>query len=269
LEAEWQNAEVGALYRLHEAGVRVPIPMHFGDNVLVMELITDGEGNPAPRLWDVRLARDEAIELHRHLVRQVVLMLCAGLVHGDLSEYNILLSGEGPVIIDLPQTTDAAHNRNSERIFLRDVRNLRNYFGRFAPQLRKTRYGPEIWDLYNQGKLHPESPLTGKFKRSSQRADTAGIIAEIQASAVEAGERPMSAYQLKRQKKIEASLAEAERSAAEAEKRALQRAARQQDGPDRKGDRPPRGKGERPPRGKDDRPRRRRRRRRRGGGRGS
>jgi len=213
LEAEWQNSEVEALYRLHDAGVRVPAPIHFEDNVLVMELITDADGQPAPRLWDVSLSPTEAIDLHLHLIRQVVRILCAGLVHGDLSEYNILLSGDGPVIIDLPQATDAALNQNSERIFLRDVRNLKNYFGRFAPKLRKTQYGREIWNLYNRGELHPESPLTGRFKRASRQADTEAIIAEIQASALEAADRPMSAYQQKRQRKIAEAIAESERAA--------------------------------------------------------
>ena len=155
LEAEWQQAEVSALYRLHAAGVRVPSPYHYSDNVLLMELITDSEGHPAPRLWDVRLRPDEARTLHTHLVRQCVYMLCAGMVHGDLSEYNILMSGEGPVIIDLPQATDAAHNRNSERLFLRDLKNLKHYLGRFAPSLKKSQYGQEIWALYESGQLSP------------------------------------------------------------------------------------------------------------------
>ena len=198
LEAEWQQAEVSALYRLHAAGVRVPSPYHYSDNVLLMELITDDAGNPAPRLWDVRLRPDEARTLHTYLVRQCVYMLCAGMVHGDLSEYNILMSGEGPVIIDLPQATDAAHNRNSERLFLRDLKNLKHYLGRFAPSLKKTQYGQEIWALYESGQLQPDSPLTGRFKQKRQRTDAESVIAEIQAAAAEAGEKPMSAYQRKK-----------------------------------------------------------------------
>lgn len=225
LEAEWQNAEVDALYRLHDAGVRVPTPLHYSDNVLLMEMITDPQGNPAPRLWDVQMSAEEATKVHKHLIRQVVRILCAGMVHGDLSEYNILMSGDGPVIIDLPQTTDAAHNQNSERIFLRDVKNLKNYLGRFAPKLRSSQYGREIWNLYRRGQLHPESELTGRFQRKRNRVDTASVIAEIQASAAEASTRPLSAYQQKKQRKAEEAAAEAKRME-EREARAKEKAAR-------------------------------------------
>ncbi len=220
LEAEWQQAEVSALYRLHAANVRVPTPFHYSDNVLLMELITDANQRPAPRLWDVSLSRDEARRIHTHLVRECVRMLCAGMVHGDLSEYNILMAADGPVIIDLPQATDAAHNRNSERLFLRDVKNLKNYLGRFAPDLKKTQFGREIWDLYESGELEPDSRLTGRAKRKSRQADTASVIAEIQAAAAEASDKPLSAYQLKKQRKREAGRLENER----AEREALARA---------------------------------------------
>lgn len=213
LEAEWQNAEVSSLYRLHDVGVRVPIPYHFGENVLIMEMITDEDGNPAPRLWDVQLSKTEAIEVHSFLIRQIVRMLCAGLVHGDLSEYNILMSSDGPVIIDLPQATDAAQNQNSERIFLRDVKNLGMFLSRFASKLQETQYGPEIWDLYTKGQLHPDSVLTGRFKRDSRQADTAAVLAQIQESAEDVRDRPLSAYQEKRQRKLALALAEAEAEA--------------------------------------------------------
>jgi len=147
LEAAWQNAEVEWLFRLHNAGVRVPVPHHFSDDVLVMELVTDAQGEPAPRLYDIRPSRDEALALHETLIRQVVLMLCEGMVHGDLSEYNILMSGTGPVVIDLPQACDAAQNRNAARLLKRDLKNLAMYLGRFAPRLRRTRFGPEMWAL--------------------------------------------------------------------------------------------------------------------------
>ena len=224
LEAEWQQAEVSALYRLHAAGVRVPTPYHYSDNVLLMELITDAQGQPAPRLWDVNLRPDEARKLHSHLVRQCVKILCAGMVHGDLSEYNILMTASGPVIIDLPQATDAAQNRNSERLFLRDVKNIKNYLGRFAPSLRKTQYGREIWALYESGQLKPDSELTGRFKGKSRKADTDSVIAEIQAAAAEASSQPLSAYQLKKQKKAEAARAENERAEKEAIEHARMRA---------------------------------------------
>lgn len=224
MEAEWQQAEVSALYRLHAAKVRVPTPFHYSDNVLLMELITDAEQRPAPRLWDVTLRPEEAREIHEHLVRECVRILCAGMVHGDLSEYNILMAQDGPVIIDLPQATDAAHNRNSERLFLRDVKNLKNYLGRFAPSLRKTQYGQEIWDLYESGQLEPDSKLTGRAKRKSRTADTASVIAEIQAAAAEASDQPLSAYQLKKQKKAEAARKDNERAEQQALARARARA---------------------------------------------
>ena len=252
LEAEWQQAEVSALYRLHAAGVRVPTPFHYSDNVLLMELITDAEGHPAPRLWDVRLRPDEARTLHTHLIRQCVHMLCAGMVHGDLSEYNILMSADGAVIIDLPQATDAAQNRNSERLFLRDLKNLKHYLGRFAPSLKKTQYGKEIWALYESGQLKPDSPLTGRYSQKQKRADAESVIAEIQAAAAEAGVKPMSAYQRKKQAKS------AEQSKAQEE--AIARARARAEASKRK--KPSSGTEE----GGDKRPRRRRRRRR--GGRG-
>ena len=259
LEAEWQNSEVRALTRLHQAGVRVPIPYHHADNVLLMELVKDGNGEPAPRLYDLRLMQHEAVKIHERLIREIVRMLCAGFVHGDLSEYNILMDSEGPVIIDLPQASDAAHNRNSERIFLRDVKNLAYFLGRVAPRLRKTRYGPEIWDLYTRGELHPDSKLTGRFKRREHHVDTESIIAEIQASAMEASARPMSAYQLKKRKKAE------EVAAAQAEEEA--RLARRAEREARKAEQRARGDGAdaTQPGGNDGQRRRRRRRRRRGG----
>ena len=252
LEAEWQQAEVSALYRLHAAGVRVPTPFHYSDNVLLMELITDSNGQPAPRLWDVQLRPDEARKLHSHLIRQCVKILCAGMVHGDLSEYNILMADSGPVIIDLPQATDAAQNRNSERLFLRDVKNIKNYLGRFAPNLRKTQYGREIWALYESGQLQPDSELTGRFKSKSKKADTESVIAEIQAAAAEASSQPLSAYQLKKQKQAEAARADRERAEKEALERAQARESRSNNSSERnKGDGQPKRK-------------RRRRRRRRG-----
>jgi len=234
IEAEWQQAEVSALYRLHAAGVRVPTPFHYSDNVLLMELISDEAGRPAPRMWDIQLRRDEAKKLHRHLVRQCVKILCAGMVHGDLSEYNILMGADGPVIIDLPQATDAAQNRNSERLFLRDLKNIKNYLGRFAPSLRKTQYGREIWALYESGQLKPDSELTGRFKGKGHKADTASVIAEIQAAAAEASHQPLSAYQLKKQKKAEAARTANAKAEQEAIERARARADNAKSRPDNK-----------------------------------
>ncbi len=264
IETEWQQAEVSALYRLHEAGVRVPTPFHYSDNVLLMELITDEHGQPAPRLWDIQIPRVEVHELQKYLVRQCVRMLCAGMVHGDLSEYNILMSAYGPVIIDLPQATDAAHNRNSERLFLRDIQNLKNYLSRFDSGLRNTQYGKEIWALYESGQLHPESHLTGRYKRKSRRGNTESVIAEIQAAAAEAHARPLSAYQQKKQRKAEEARVEAERAEQEAIKRAKARAEQQAKGGRKpRPDRNNQGQSQQPS-GDPNKKRRRRRRRRRG-----
>jgi len=184
-EKAWQSAEVGALFRLAAAGVRVPRPYHFHAGVLLMELVTDDEGNAAPRLTDVELAPEIAIDLHRRLIREVVRMLSAGVVHGDLSEFNILMGAEGPVIIDLPQAVDAAGNNHAPRMLVRDVDNLRRFFGRFAPELNATDYGKEIWALYESGALHPEVELTGRFERVETTVDLESVMREIDAARLE------------------------------------------------------------------------------------
>jgi RIO kinase 1 len=188
-ETLWQNAEVDALYRLADAGVRVPKPHNFIEGVLLMELITDADGNAAPRLNDLELSREQALEFHQLLVREVVKMLCAGIVHGDLSEYNILVDSRGPVIIDLPQAVDAAANNNAAMMLERDVNNLAAYFGQFAPELLNTRYGKEIWKLYENGGLHPDVPLTGRFKSSDKKADVKSVIRVIEDAREEAVRR--------------------------------------------------------------------------------
>ncbi len=178
-EKAWQSAEVDALYRLASAGVRVPRPYNFHEGVLLMELVADAEGNAAPRLNDVELTPEVAAELHDRLIREVVRMLAAGVVHGDLSEFNILLGAEGPVIIDLPQAVDAAGNNHAPRMLVRDVDNLRRFFGRFDPALLGTDYGKEIWALYESGALHPEAALTGQFEEDDSSADLEGVMREI------------------------------------------------------------------------------------------
>jgi RIO kinase 1 len=178
-EQAWQHAEVDALRRLAAAGVRVPIPYNFLEGVLLMELITDANGHAAPRLNDLEPSAAQALAWHRMLIMQVVRMLCAGLVHGDLSEYNVLVGADGPVIIDLPQAVDAAGNNSAAFMLLRDVGNLTAWFGRYAPELLATDYGREIWAIYQSGKLHPEIALTGRFERSEQPADVQSLMREI------------------------------------------------------------------------------------------
>ena len=179
-EAAWQSAEVDALRRLAAAGVRVPTPYQFHEGVLLMELVADADGDPAPRLNDVVLSEEDALRFHAQLIREVVRMLCAGIVHGDLSEYNVLIDAEGPVIIDLPQAVDAAANNNARRMLERDVDNLAAYFGQFAPALHETAYGKEIWALFEAGKLHPDSPLSGQFRAEEGAADLDAVMQVIE-----------------------------------------------------------------------------------------
>jgi len=185
-EAAWQSAEVDALYRLAGAGVRVPQPFNFADGVLLMELVTDADGDAAPRLNDVAFTPEQARQHHATLVGEVVRMLCAGVVHGDLSEFNILLAHSGeegsdvfPVIIDLPQAVDAAGNNHAQRMLLRDVANLRDFFGQFAPELLKTQFGAEIWSLYQSGLLSNDTPLTGRYERAPGTVDLGSVMREI------------------------------------------------------------------------------------------
>ncbi len=189
-EAAWQSAEVDALYRLAAAGVRVPRPHNFCDGVLLMELVTDEHGDAAPRLNDVAFTPEQARMHHGTLLGEVVRMLCAGVVHGDLSEFNVLLAADGPVIIDLPQAVDAAGNHHASRMLLRDVANLRGFFGQFAPDLLRTDYGPEIWHHYQRGVLRPDTVLTGRFERKVGPVDVGSVMGEINdARAEEAARR--------------------------------------------------------------------------------
>ncbi|RYZ83804.1 MAG: serine protein kinase RIO, partial [Moraxellaceae bacterium] len=188
-ESAWQNAEVDALYRLAAAGVRVPQPYGCFDGVLLMELVTDKDGFAAPRLNDVELTPDQAREYHAFMMMEVVRMLCAGIVHGDLSEFNVLLGAEGPVIIDLPQAVDAAGNNHAFSMLERDVNNMSDYFGQFAPELITTDYAHEIWKLYESGALHPSVTLTGKFEHDTHEADIASVLREIEDARIEAERR--------------------------------------------------------------------------------
>ena len=178
-EESWQSTEVDALYRLAAAGVCVPKPFNFLEGVLLMELVTGDDGNPAPRLNDVEFTAEQARAHHHTLMMQVVRMLCAGVVHGDLSAYNVLVGSAGPVVIDLPQAVDAAGNSHAGSMLERDVANLTTYLGRFAPELLTTVYGKEIWSLYEEGDLHPEVALTGRFERREEAVDLESVVREI------------------------------------------------------------------------------------------
>ena len=181
-ESAWQNAEVDALYKLAEVGVRVPQPFGCFDGVLLMELVTDDAGDVAPRLNDVVMPAEQAQEDHTLVMHYVKLMLCAGIIHGDLSEFNVLVDDYGPVIIDLPQAVDASANNNAKAMLMRDVANMTNYYAQFSPDLKASKYGEEMWALFESGELTPESDLTGLFKENTASADVDTVLEEIKAS---------------------------------------------------------------------------------------
>jgi RIO kinase 1 len=188
-EEIWQNAEVDALYKIADAGVRVPEPFGCYDGVLLMELITDEEGDVAPRLNDVEMPADQAIEDHQIVMTYVMRMLCVGLVHGDLSEFNVLVDEYGPVIIDLPQAVDAAANNNAKSMLKRDIQNMTNYYSQFAPELAKTHYAEEMWALFEAGDLHADYELTGQFEHSTKAANVGSVLDEIKAAFEEMQDR--------------------------------------------------------------------------------
>jgi RIO kinase 1 len=188
-EEIWQTTEVDALKLLASAGVRVPVPYSCVDGVLLMEMIIDAEGDVAPRLSDVVFTREEALRDHEVMMQYVVKMLCAGVVHGDLSEFNVLVDPDGPVIIDLPQVVDAAGNNHAEAMLARDVNNISGYYGLFAPELLETKYAKEMWALFEAGDLVPDTQLTGLFTESDEAADVDAVMAEIDAVRMEELER--------------------------------------------------------------------------------
>ena len=185
-EAAWKTTEVDALYALADAGVRVPQPYGFFHGVLLMDLVTDADGFSAPRLAEVDLEPDQAREWHLMLVRDIVRMLVLGMVHGDLSEYNVLATPDGPVLIDFPQVVSAAGNNAARDMLLRDVHNVRDTLARFAPELADTHYGEEMWALYEAGDLKADTPLTGRFVFDTRKADTGAILWSIEDARQEA-----------------------------------------------------------------------------------
>ncbi|KEI72197.1 PA4780 family RIO1-like protein kinase [Endozoicomonas elysicola] len=188
-EETWQNAEVDALFRLARAGVRVPKPYICLDGVLLMELVTDDDGQVAPRLGEVTMSAEQAREDHAIVMHYVMLMLCAGLIHGDLSEFNVLVDEYGPVIIDLPQAVDASANNNARAMLTRDIQNITDYYAQFAPDLQNNRYAKEMWSLYEEGELTPETELTGHFEEVEKSADVDSVMAEIKAALAEEQQR--------------------------------------------------------------------------------
>ncbi len=188
-EETWQNAEVDALFRLARAGVRVPKPYICLDGVLLMELVTDDDGQVAPRLGEVTMSAEQAREDHAIVMHYVMLMLCAGLIHGDLSEFNVLVDEYGPVIIDLPQAVDASANNNARAMLTRDIQNITDYYAQFAPDLQNNRYAKEMWALYEEGELTPETELTGHFEEVEKSADVDSVMAEIKAALAEEQQR--------------------------------------------------------------------------------
>jgi RIO kinase 1 len=156
-EEAWKAKEADALHALHAAGVRVPRPVMFYEGVLLMELVVDAHGHPAPRLVDARIAREEAVPLYADLRAQAVRMLGCDLIHGDLSPYNVLLGRDGPVVIDFPQVVGAAHNSQAESFFRRDLENLRRFFAAVDPALRCAEGDAhEIWRAYVRRELTPD-----------------------------------------------------------------------------------------------------------------
>lgn len=186
LETQWKNTEVEALYQLAEAGVHVPTPYGYFNGVLVMSLVVDAQGFSAPRLGEVTLEPEQARQFHQRLITDVVRMLCLGLIHGDLSPFNVLLSDSGPIVIDFPQVVSAAGNNAARALLLRDVHNLRDYFARFAPELAETYYGEEMWSLFEQGELVAHSELTGRFVFDTLQADVEAVLDSIEDARQEA-----------------------------------------------------------------------------------
>ncbi|MBT4395045.1 MAG: serine protein kinase RIO [Acidiferrobacteraceae bacterium] len=188
-EQTWHTAEVDALALLANTEVRVPEAHGLFDGVLLMELITGADGRVAPRLADISMASEEAIKDHVTVIDFIKKMLCIGMVHGDLSEFNVLVDANGPVIIDLPQAVDASANNHAQEMLVRDVRNINNYYGRFAPELFNNRSAHEMWALYEKGELYEDTPLTGIHPEDTHQADVGAVVSEIKAVLADEAKR--------------------------------------------------------------------------------
>lgn len=188
-EMSWHTAEVDMIYRLRDAGVRVPTPFAYLDGVLVMQLVTDAARNPAPQLGTVGFGRKDALSVYDILLQEVVRMLCAGVVHGDLSEFNVLMDVDGPVVIDFPQAVDATSNPGARKLLLRDVSNLHRFIARFVAGVRRLPYGEEMWELYERGRLTPDTKLKGKWSAPKGPANVDAVLEEIDAAEREEWER--------------------------------------------------------------------------------
>jgi RIO kinase 1 len=190
-EAAWKNAEVDALYKLVAAGVRVPKPFGYFNDTLIMELVTDAAGDPAPRLGEVDLSAETAREYHHFLIQQIVRMLSIGLIHGDLSEFNVLVGPDGPVIIDLPQAVNAAGNNGAFAMLERDVNNIRGSLGRYASELLETEFAHEMWAQFEQGELTADSKLTGVFARDEATVNPDTVLLAVEDAREEALQREL------------------------------------------------------------------------------
>ena len=169
----------------------MPKPYGYFNDTLLMELVTDAAGHPAPRLGEVDLTPETARECHGVLIQQIVRMLSIGLIHGDLSEFNVLVSADGPVIIDLPQVVNAAGNNGALAMLERDVNNLRGTLGRFAPEILQTEFAREMWAQYEQGELTGDSTLTGVCARDERAANADSVLLAVEDAREEALRREL------------------------------------------------------------------------------
>ncbi|MBA3462335.1 MAG: hypothetical protein H0T46_20405 [Deltaproteobacteria bacterium] len=203
-EQAWKSAEADALYKLRGTGVRVPEPVMFYEGVLLMTVVCDAAGQPAPRLIDVAIERDAAIAIYADLVSQMIAMLCGDLIHGDLSPYNILAAADGPTIIDFPQVVSAVHSSRAEFFFLRDFDNVVRFLAGFDPSLAvHSADGRAIWRAYVSRELTPQfvppppppprSNTRGRDRRS--RSDNRGRGQQQQQQPRHGGPRPQQQQQ--------------------------------------------------------------------------